>query len=213
MGIHSVKPGQNAVGNVSQPVAPKASDKKLSVEDPPTLKVRSTKVAKRSAASVPAPAPAPILTSHNEPRVQLREDTTAVHRALGGKAAILVGIDPQRLPGFYKHANMIVNGQISDKDFLLECLISLYLSAPNNSHPNAIDPEWVDDQDVLWGDELLFLFEAAPQLDRLDTEGKRSFSDSLAARAGTDRQRSGSVDVLEQALNKAARRMALAATD
>lgn len=213
MGIHSVKPGQNAIGNVSQPATPKAGDKKLSVEGSPALRVRSTKAAKRPAAPASVPASVPILTSHNEPRVQLREDTTAVHRALGGKAAILDGIDPQRLPGFYKHANMIVNGQISDKDFLLECLVNLYLSAPDHSHPSAIDPEWVDDQDVLWGDELLFLFEVAPQLDRLDTEGKRSFADSLAARAGTDRQRSGSVDVLEQALNKASRRMALAATD
>ena len=63
------------------------------------------------------------------------------------------------------------------------------------------------------GDELLFLFEAAPQLDQLDLEGKRLFANSLAARAGTDRQRSGSVDVLEQALNKVSRRMALADTD
>ena len=206
MGIHSIKPGQIAIGNVSQPVTPKTSEKH-STEGSPTLKVRSTKAAKSSAAS------APILKSHSEPRVQLREDAASVHLALGAKTAVLDGIDPQRLPGFYKHANMIVDGQISDKSFLLECLVNLYLSAPDNSHPNAIDPEWVDDQDVLWGDELLFLFEAAPQLDQLDLEGKRLFANSLAARAGTDRQRSGSVDVLEQALNKVSRRMALADAD
>jgi hypothetical protein len=206
MGIHSIKPGQIAVGNASQPVTPKTS-KKRSTEDSPSLKVRSTKAAKSSAASTP------ILKSHSEPRVQLRKDTASVHLALGANTAVLDGIDPQRLPGFYKHANMIVNGQLNDKSFLLECLINLYLSAPDSSHPNAIDPEWVDDQDVLWGDELLFLFEAAPQLDQLDLEGKRLFANSLAARAGTDRQRSGSVDVLEQALNKVSRRMALADTD
>ena len=206
MGIHSVKPGQIAVGNVSQPITPKTSEQR-SVEGSPTLKVRSAKTAKSPATTKP------ILKSHTEPRVQLREDTAAVHLALGAKVAVLDEFDPQRLPGFYKHANMIVNGQIGDKNFLLECLVNLYLSAPDSSHPNAIDPEWIDDQDVLWGDELLFLFEAAPQLDRLDTEGKRSFADSLAARAGTDRQRAGSVDVLEQALSKASRRMALADTD
>ena len=206
MSIHSVKPGQITVGNVSQPETPKTREKRKA-EGSPTLRARSAKAAKSPA------APAPILRSHGEPRMQLREDTTAVHLALGAKVAVLDGIDPQRLPGFYKHANMIVTGQISDKHFLLECLVNLYLSAPDNSHPNAIDPGWVDDQDVLWGDELLFLFEAAPQLDRLDSEGKRLFADSLAARAGTDRQRSGSVDVLEQALNKASRRMALVATD
>ena len=203
MGIHSVKPGQITVGNASQPVKPETS-KKPGADGSPTLRVRSPKAAKSPAAAVP------IMGSHSEPRIQLRDDAAAVHQALGTKAAMLDGIDPQRLSGFYKHANMIVNGKISDKNFLLECLVNLYISAPDSSHPNAVDPEWVDDQDVLWGDELLFLFEAAPQLDRLDDAGKRLFAEGLAARAGTDRQRTGSVEVLEQVLHKVSRRMALA---
>ena len=202
MGIHPLKTGQITAGNVSQPEAPKKLQKH-SADGAPTLKARSKSAAQSSS------SPVSVLDSHGEPRVRVRSETAAVHQVLGNKLVMLDGIDPQRLSGFYKHANMIVNGNASDQHFLLECLVNLYLSAPDSSHPNAVDPEWVDDQDVLWGDELLFLFEAAPQLDRLDAEGKRSFADSLVSRVSIDRQFSGSVDALEQALHRASRRMAL----
>jgi len=202
MGIHPLKPGQITAGNVSQPEVTKKIQKRLA-DSTPTLKARSKPTAQSSS------SPVSVLDSHGEPRVTVRSDAAAVHQALGNKLGMLEGVDPQRLPGFYKHANMIVNGNASDKHFLLECLVNLYLSAPDSSHPSAVDPDWVDDQDVLWGDELLFLFEVAPQIDKLDTEGKRSFADSLASRVNIDRQFSGSVDALEQALHRASRRMAL----
>lgn len=202
MGIHPFKPGQITAGNVSQPEVSRKTQKR-NADEAPTIKTRSKSTAQSS------PPPASVLDSHGEPRVTVRSDTAAVHQALGSQLVMLDGIDPQRLSGFYKHANMIVNGKANNKNFLLECLVNLYLSAPDSSHPNAVDPEWVDDQDVLWGDELLYLFEAAPQIDKLDTEGKRSFADSLAARVNIDRQFSGSVDALEQALHRASRRMAL----
>ncbi len=206
MGIHSVKPGQTTVGNVSQPAAPAA--KKTPVRtagtgSAPTLKARSAPRAQAPSAT------STTLITHSEPRISIRVDTDSVRHALGSSAARIDGIDPQRLPGFYKHASMIVNDNASDKSFLLECLTNLYLSAPDSSHPHAVDPGWLDDQDVLWGDELLFLFEVAPQLDRLGAEGKRYFADSLADRGNIDRQMSGSVDALEQILRKASQRMAL----
>lgn len=205
MGIHSVKPGQTTVGNVS-PSAPPAAEK-TSVRrtgNAPIMKERSTAPVKSSSGhSEP-------LAAHSEPRVSVRVDADSVHQVLGSKVALVDGIDPQRLPGFYKHASMIANDKSGDKGFLLECLAHLYVSAPEGNHPNATDPDWVEDQDVLWGDELLFLFEVAQQLDRLDAGGKRYFADSLAGRAGIDRQHSGSVDTLEQLLLKASRRMALA---
>lgn len=205
MGIHSVKPGQTTVGNVSQPVAPEAEKSPArTAGSEPSLKMRSVPSAKKASGTTAR------LDVHSEPRITVRSDTELVHQLMGSKAALIEGIDPQRLSGFYKHASMIANDKADDKNFLLECLTHLYLSAPDSSHPNATDPEWVDDQDVLWGDELLFLFEVSPQLERLEPEGKRYFADSLAGRAGTDRQHSGSVDALEQALLKASRRMALA---
>lgn len=205
MGIHSIKPGQTTVGNVSQPAAPDTEKSSARPEGAgPVLKARSPSRAKASAAA------ATTVQTHSEPRVSVRVDNESVHQALGSKAALIEGIHPQRLSGFYKHASMIANDKAGDKNFLLECLINLYLSAPEGSHPNAVDPDWVDDQDVLWGDELLFLFEVSQQLDRLEPEGKRYFAEGLAARVGIDRQQAGSVDALEQLLLKASRRMALA---
>lgn len=205
MGIHSVKPGQTTVGNGSQPAAPAAEKPPLRrTGSAPTLKGRSAPPAQSSSGTTT------VLNVHTEPRVTVRTDTDLVHQMLGSKVALIEGIDPQRLAGFYKHASMIANDKASDKNFLLECLVNLYLSAPDRSHPNAVDPEWVDDQDVLWGDELLFLFEVSQQLDRLDPEGKRCFAQGLADRVGADRQQSGSVDALEQLLHQANRRMALA---
>ncbi len=205
MGIHSVKPGQTTVGNVSQPAVTAAEKSPARpASGAPPLRGRSAPPAQTS------PATALKLDAYSEPRVMVRVDTESVHQTLGSKAVLIEGIHPQRLQGFYKHASMIANDKASDKNFLLECLTHLYLSAPDASHPNAADAEWVDDQDVLWGDELLFLFEASQQLDRLEPEGKRYFADSLAGRVGVDRQHSGSVDALEQILLKASRRMALA---
>ena len=205
MGIHSVKPGQTTVGNDSQPAAPATEKPPLRrTGNAPALKGRSAPAAQSSSGTTP------ILNAHTEPRITVRTDTELVHQLLGSKSALIERIDPQRLAGFYKHASMIANDKASDKNFLLECLVNLYLSAPDRSHPNAVDPEWVDDQDVLWGDELLFLFEVSQQLDRLDPEGKRCFTEGLADRVGIDRQQSGSVDSLEQLLHNASRRMALA---
>lgn len=208
MRIHSVKPGQITVGNASQTETTSTKEskqRKSGVAGSPSLKTRSPSSNRSSSAK------APVLSVHSEPRVELRVNTQAVHDALGSKAAMLQEqIDPQRLPGFYKHANMVLSGTAVDKDFLLDCLISLYQSAPDPQHPNATDAEWVDDQDVLWGDELLFLFEVTAQLDRLSSEGKRYFADSLAARIGIERPSSGSLGALEQALLKAGHRMAVA---
>ena len=205
MGIHSVKPGQTTGGNVSQPTVTTAEKSPARRADgTPTLKGRSVAPATTSSGT------APKLDLHSEPRVMVRVETESVHQTLGSKAALIEGIDPQRLSGFYKHASMIANDKADDKNFLLECLTHLYLSAPDASHPHAADAEWVDDQDVLWGDELLFVFEVSQQLDRLEPEGRCYFADSLASRVGVDRQHSGSVDALEQILLKASRRMALA---
>ncbi len=209
MGIHSIKPGQPTIGNVSQPSGtPVSGARARQGADAPSIKTRAAKSTGPLAGQ--AQNPAECSPAHSEPRTLVRVNASAVREALGSRTALLDKVDPERLAGFYKHATLLLNGRARDKDFLIDCLISLYQSAPSPSHPNAVDPEWVDDQDVLWGDELLFLFEVSSQLDKLGGEGKRYFADSLAARIGVDRLKSGSVDALEQALLNATHRMAAA---
>jgi len=203
MGIHSLKPRPVSVGDVpSSTETPLKEVQKRQAARAPTLKTRGKAPVATESANLPP------IAQHTEPRTLVRVNSQAVQEALGSKAALLEQIDPQRHAGFYKHASMLLNSQAHDKDFLLNCLISLYRSAPDAAHPSATDPEWVDDQDVLWGDEILFLFESSAQLDKLGNEGKRYFADALEARVGIVRPQSGSLGALEQMWVNATHRIA-----
>lgn len=198
MGIHSVQPGLLKETNAPEsPGVSKTKTPQKSTPSNPTLRQRKEASARKPVAD------ATVLKTHSEPRAQIRVDKQAVDQALGKTAELVKKIAADRQPGFYKHASMMINGPASDKSFLLDCLAKLYMSAPNPNHPNASDPEWVDDQDVLWGDELLFLFEVAQQVDKLSNEGKAYFSNALASRAGVVRSESGSIAELENILLKA----------
>ena len=196
MGIHSVQPG--LLRETDAPESPGVSKTKAPQKSPaPSLKQRKDASARSSATE------SAVLKTHSEPRALVRVDKQAVDQALGKTAELVKQIAADRQPGFYKHASMMINGTASDKPFLLDCLARLYKSAPNPEHPRAADPEWIDDQDVLWGDELLFLFEVSQQVDKLSNEGKVYFSNALASRTGIERSESGSIAELENILLKA----------
>ena len=193
MGIHSVQPGvlretkaPESPGAPKKPDSEKSGSPSIRQRDPVALGARS--------------AATPAVPAHSEPRMQVRVDPQAVDEALGPTAELVKHIDADRLPGFYKHASMMLNSSVSDKPFLMDCLAKLYLSAPSHQHPKAADPDWIDDQDVLWGDELLFLFEVSQQVDKLSSRGKTYFSDALASRTDVVRPESGSITELERIL-------------
>ena len=196
MGIHSVQPG--LLRETNAPESPGVSKTKTPQKtSAPSLKQHKGTGIRSSGAD------SPVLKTHSEPRAQVRVDKQAVDQALGKTAELVKQIATDRQPGFYKHASMMINGAASDKSFLLDCLARLYISAPNPNHSQASDPEWIDDQDVLWGDELLFLFEVSQQVDKLSHEGKAYFSNALTGRAGIERSESGSIAELENILLKA----------
>lgn len=166
----------------------------------------------RSAAKAEVPAAgAQPLEAHSDLRAKSRTlvqvNEAAVNQTLGSAAKLLGEIDPQRLANFYKHGSMMLNSPASDKSFLVDCLARLYLSAPDRSHPNATDQDWMDDQEVLWGDELMFLFENSQQIEKLSSEGKAYFADHLLSRSGVVRKDVGPESTLKQALLHARQRM------
>ena len=209
MGINSIqstKTTEATPSGVLETVLPKDNQARKAPQSPSLKSLKP-----RQSPKVKTGAETPPLQAHSDLRAKSRSmvqvNIEAVKEALGSHAAILERIHPQRLENFYKHASMMLNAPVSDKAFLVNCLACLYVTAPDASHPNAADPDWMDDQEVLWGDELMFMFECSSEIDNLDEAGKNYFANSLMSKEGVARQDVGLDTALSQTLSRAKQRL------
>jgi hypothetical protein len=144
---------------------------------------------------------------HSVPRTLVRIDQKTVDQILIKGKISLEEISSNKRSTFYKHASMMISGDVSDKSFLLRCLIALYLSVPDEHHPKASRADWLDDQNERWGDDLMFLFEHGSQIDKLNSAGKQYFLEALQEKANVRYRGKGSEDDLSQSLFQAKHRM------
>jgi hypothetical protein len=147
------------------------------------------------------------LKQHSAPRAQVRVDQKAVDQVLLEGKIPLEEISVDKHAAYYKHASMMITGSASDKSYLLRCLAALYISVPDETHPYASGADWLDDQNELWGDDLMFLFENTQQVDELNSAGKQYFLDALLEKANLRYRDKGSEGDLSQALFQAKHRM------
>jgi hypothetical protein len=147
------------------------------------------------------------LRQHSAPRALVKVDQKAVDQVLLEGNISLDEINGDRHGAYYKHASMMISGASKDKSFLLRCLAKLYVSAPDETHPKASRVDWLDDQNERWGDDLMFLFENAKQVDELNSAGKQYFFDALLEKANLRYRGKGSEGDLAQSLFQAKHRM------
>ncbi len=144
---------------------------------------------------------------HSVPRTLVRIDQKVIDQILIEAKISLEEINSNKHPAFYKHASMMISGNVSDKPFLLRCLVALYMSAPDEHHPKASRADWLDDQNERWGDDLMFLFEHGSQVDKLNSAGKQYFLEAVLEKANVRYRGKGSEGDLSQLLFKAKHRM------
>lgn len=185
---------------------PSARSKNKAV-DQPRLKVRVAKSRADVGAATKQTSSDQALKQHSAPRALVRVDQKAVDQILLEGKISLEGINNDKHAAYYKHASMMVTGSASDKAYLLRCLAALYVSVPDQTHPDASDADWLDDQTELWGDDLMFLFENTKQVDELSSAGKHYFLDALLEKANQRYRGKGSEDDLAQSLFQAKHRM------
>lgn len=178
---------------------------KNKVADQPRLKVRDT--SSRVDTSAIQGSLKETLKQHSAPRTLVRVDQRAVEEFLLKGKISLEEINFDKHAAYYKHASMIITSDATDKFFLLHCLVALYVSAPEASHPKAMGTDWLDDQNERWGDDLMFLFEHTKQVDELNSAGKQYFLNALLEKAGLQYRDKNSEDDLKQALFQAKHRM------
>ena len=147
------------------------------------------------------------LKQHSAPRALVKVDQKAVDQVLLEGNISLDEINGDKHAAYYKHASMMLSGASKDKTFLLRCLAKLYVSAPDDTHPKASCGDWLDDQNELWGDDLMFLFEHAKQVDGLNSTGKQYFLNALQEKANLRYRDKGSEGDLAQSLFQAKHRM------
>jgi len=147
------------------------------------------------------------LKQHSAPRALVKVDHKAVHQVLLEGNISLDEINGDKHAAYYKHASMMISGATTDKTFLLRCLAKLYESAPDDTHPKASRGDWLDDQNELWGDDLMFLFENTKQVDGLNSAGKQYFLDALQDKANLRLRGKDSGGDLAQSLFNAKHRM------
>jgi hypothetical protein len=173
----------------------------------PRIKVRDTKSRADTGAASIQNSLKESLKQHTAPRALVRVDQKAVEEILHNGKISLAEINIDKHAAYYKHASMIISGDASDKLFLLRCLVALYVSVPDASHPKATRAGWVDDQNERWGDDLMFLFEHTKQVDELNSAGKHYFLNALLEKASLQYRGKNSEDDLKQALFQAKHRM------
>ena len=147
------------------------------------------------------------LKQHSAPRNLVKVDQKAVDQVLLEGNISLDEINGDKHAAYYKHASMMISGATKDKIFLLRCLAKLYVSAPDDTHPKASRGDWLDDQNERWGDDLMFLFENAKQVDGLNSAGKEYFLNALQEKANLRYRGKGSEGDLAQSLFNAKHRM------
>jgi hypothetical protein len=173
----------------------------------PRLKVREARARADVDAGAQQTSSKQALNQHSAPRPLVRVDQKAVDDVLLEGKISLEGIHGDKHAAYYKHASMMVTGSAADKAYLLRCLAALYVSVPDETHPEASDADWLDDQTELWGDDLMFLFENTKQVDELNSMGKQYFLDALQEKAVLRFRGKGSEDDLKQLLFQAKHRM------
>ena len=191
--------GQTEVG----PSAP--SGKKVAQQ--PRLKSREAKSRSSVGVSADHSTSQDAVKQHSVPRTLVRIDQKAVDQILIEGKISLEEINGNKHSAFYKHASMMISGDVSDKSFLLRCLVALYMSVPDEHHPKASRTDWLDDQNERWGDDLMFLFEHSSQVDKLNNAGKQYFLETLQEKANVRYRGKGSEDDLSQSLFQAKHRM------
>lgn len=144
---------------------------------------------------------------HSAPRTLVRVDQKAVEQILTEGKISLEELGINKSSAFYKHASMMITGDVGDKPFLLRCLAVLYASVPDENDPKASRADWLDDQKERWGDDVMFLFEHIAQVDKLNSAGKHYFLNTLLDKANVRYRGKGSEDDLRQSLFQAKHRM------
>ena len=150
---------------------PSARSKTKAAEQP-RVKVHDTKSRAETGAGVIQASLKEVLKQHSAPRTLVRVDQSTVEEILLKGNISLEEINSDKHAAYYKHASMIITIDASDKLFLLRCLVALYVSAPEASHPKATGADWLDDQNERWGDDLMFLFQHTKQIVELNSAGK-----------------------------------------
>lgn len=184
-----------------------ATRAKKQAAEKPRLKAHETKSRAELSAGANQTSLIESLKQHSAPRAQVRVDHKAVDQVLLEGKISLEEISVDKHAAYYKHASMMITGSASDKCYLLRCLAALYISAPDASHPYASGTDWLDDQNELWGDDLMFLFENTQQVDELNSAGKQYFLDALLVKANLRYRGAGSEDDLAKSLFQAKHRM------
>jgi hypothetical protein len=191
-GQNGVEPRTGAKNKVAQQPRMKALVTKVRADVSATTNHSSTQVA---------------MKQHSEPRALVKVDQKAVDQLLLEGNISLDEINGDKHAAYYKHASMMISGAANDKTFLLRCLVKLYESAPDDTDPKASRGDWLDDQNELWGDDLMFLFEHTKQVDGLNSAGKQYFLDVLQEKANLRYRGKDSEGDLAQSLFNAKHRM------
>lgn len=202
MRFNAIQPGKSAESKLVEQSAsqPQNTTAKTGPRSP-TLKNRpQTSDTREKVTQTP-------IKTHSEPRQLIRVDESAVNQALGTGIDLLGKIDSKLHGNFYKHGSMMLKAPVQDQAFMLRCVVGLYLSAPDDTSPNAANPDWLDDQQERWGDDLMFLFEHSRTIDSLNDEGKFYFANKLEDMALSRYRGRNSDRDMEQALFHAKRQM------
>ena len=181
------------------------TDTKIKVAEQPRMKAHVAKTPSEISAGQSPTQEA--LKQHSAPRNLVKVDQKAVDQVLLEGNISLDEINGDKHAAYYKHASMMISGATKDKIFLLRCLAKLYVSAPDDTHPKASRGDWLDDQNERWGDDLMFLFENAKQVDGLNSAGKEYFLNALQEKANLRYRGKGSEGDLAQSLFNAKHRM------
>ena len=181
------------------------ADAKNKAAEAPRMKAQDVKA--RTEVSSGLSSTQETLKQHSAPRALVKVDQKAVDQVLLEGNISLDEINGDKHAAYYKHASMMISGPSKDKTFLLHCLAKLYVSAPDETHPKALRGDWLDDQNERWGDDLMFLFENAKQVDGLNSAGKQYFLDALQEKANLRYSGKGSEGDLAQSLFQAKHRM------
>jgi phage gp46-like protein len=183
------------------------ADAKNKAAEQPRMKSHSVKARSELSVGVDQTSTQVAVKEHSAPRTLVKVDQRAVDQALLEGNISLDEINGDRHAAYYKHASMMISGASKDKTFLLRCLAKLYVSVPDETHPKASRAHWLDDQNERWGDDLMFLFENAKQVDELNSAGKQYFLDALQEKANLRYRGKGTEGDLAQSLFQAKHRM------